>query len=60
MICNNGYLANILRVCEIKDLILMMRFQSPYVYFDQNGGLFIDLAELKRGLFGRTSVLYHI
>ena len=29
MICNNNYLADILWVCEIKDLILVMRFQSP-------------------------------
>ena len=32
MICNSYYLANILRVCEIKDLIWVMRFQSPLVY----------------------------
>ena len=32
MICNNNYLADILRVCEIKDLIWVMRFQSPLVY----------------------------
>ena len=33
MICNNNYLADILRVCEIKDLIwVMMRFQNPLVY----------------------------
>ena len=29
MICNNNYLADILRDCEIKDLIWVMRFQSP-------------------------------
>ena len=29
MICNNNYLADILRVSEIKDLIWVMRFQSP-------------------------------
>ena len=29
MICNNNYLVDILRVCEIKDLIWVMRFQSP-------------------------------
>ena len=34
MICNNNYLADILRVCEIKDLIWMMRFQSPLVYME--------------------------
>ena len=33
MICNNNYLADILRVCEIKDLFWVMRFQSPLVYF---------------------------
>ena len=33
MICNKNYLADILRVCEIKDLIWVMRFQSPLVYF---------------------------
>ena len=33
MICNNSYLAAILRVCEMKDLIWVMRFQSPLVYF---------------------------
>ena len=33
MICNNNYLADIIRVCEIKDLIWVMRFQSPLVYF---------------------------
>ena len=33
MICNNNYLADILRVCKIKDLIWVMRFQSPLVYF---------------------------
>ena len=32
MICNNNYFADILRVCEIKDLIWVMRFQSPLVY----------------------------
>ena len=32
MICNNNYLADIFRVCEMKDLILVMRFQSPLVY----------------------------
>ena len=32
MICNNNYLADILRVCEIKGLIWVMRFQSPLVY----------------------------
>ena len=30
MICNNSY-AVILRVCEIKDLIWVMSFQSPYI-----------------------------
>ena len=29
MICNIYYLADILRVCEIKDLIWVMRFQIP-------------------------------
>ena len=29
MIRNNNYLADILRACEIKDLIWVMRFQSP-------------------------------
>ena len=33
MICNNNYLTEILRVCEIKDLIWVMLFQSPLVYF---------------------------
>ena len=28
-VCNNNYLADILRACEIKDLIWVMRFQSP-------------------------------
>ena len=32
MICKKYYLADILRVCEIKDLIWVMRFQSPLVY----------------------------
>ena len=32
MICNNIYLTDILRVCEIKDLILVMRYQSHLVY----------------------------
>ena len=32
MICNNNYLADILRLCEMKDLIWVMRFQSPLVY----------------------------
>ena len=32
MICKNYYLADILRVFEIKDLIWVMRFQSPLVY----------------------------
>ena len=30
---HNNYLADILRVCEIKDLIWVMRFQSPLVYY---------------------------
>ena len=34
MICKNNYLADILRVCEIKDLIWVMRFQSIYAYSD--------------------------
>ena len=34
MICNNNYLADILRVCEMKDLFWVMRFQSPLVYID--------------------------
>ena len=29
MLCNNNDLADNLRVCEIKDLFWMMRFQSP-------------------------------
>ena len=33
MICNNNYFADIHRVCEIKDLIWVMSFQSPKVYF---------------------------
>ena len=32
MACINTYLADILRVCEIKNLIWVMRFQSPLVY----------------------------
>ena len=32
MICNNNDLADILSVCEIKDSIWVMRFQSPLVY----------------------------
>ena len=36
MIFNNNYLADILRVCEIKDLIWVMRFQSPLVYFPKS------------------------
>ena len=32
MICNNNYLADIGRACDIKDLIWVMRFQSPLVY----------------------------
>ena len=39
MICNNNYLADILRVCEIKDLIWAMRFQSPLVYVKIDGDL---------------------
>ena len=33
MISSNNYFADILRVCELKDLIWVMRFQSPYVYY---------------------------
>ena len=40
MICNNNYLADILRVCEIKNLIWVMRFQSPLVYYCLYG--FVD------------------
>ena len=32
MIRKNNYFADILRVCEIKDLIWVMRFQRPLVY----------------------------
>ena len=32
MIFNDYYLTDILSVPEIKDLIWVMRFQSPYVY----------------------------
>ena len=35
MICNNNYLTDILRVCEIKGLIWVMRFQSSLVYIDR-------------------------
>ena len=37
MICNKNYLADILRICEIKDLIWVMRFQSPLVYIVAKG-----------------------
>ena len=40
MIYNNNYLADILRVCEIKDLIWVMRFQSPLVYIYINSQRF--------------------
>ena len=42
MLCSNNYLADILRVCEIKDLIWVMRFQSPLVYLMVHIGYFID------------------
>ena len=32
MICNKNYFTDILRVCAIKDLNWVMRFQSPKVY----------------------------
>ena len=41
MIFNNTYLADILRVCEIKDLICVMRFQSPLVYFTLSLGTLV-------------------
>ena len=44
MIRNNNYFADILRVCELKYLILVMRFQSPLVYND------FDLALLGKGV----------
>ena len=47
MICNNNYLADILRVCEIKDLIWVMRFQNPLVYYSHRRRLVImDLSPL--------------
>ena len=47
MIRNDNYLAGILRVCEIKDLIWVMRFQSPLVYLNKPS---IDLViELETG-----------
>ena len=32
MICKNNYPADFLRVCEVKNLIWVMRFLSPKVY----------------------------
>ena len=53
MICNNNYLADIIRVCEIKDLIWVMRFQSPLVYVRQKVTLLRSYSLTKRmdGLF---------
>ena len=48
MICNSYYLADILRVCEIKDLIWVMRFQSPLVYV---------VADVIHGVFTVTNSL---
>ena len=42
MICNNNYLAYILRICEIKDLIWVMRFQSPLVYVNSSNKLITE------------------
>ena len=47
MICKNYYLADILRLFEIKDLIWMMRFQSPLVY-EEN---FIEKSTKMQGPF---------
>ena len=44
MICNNNYLADILRVCAIKDLIWVMRFQS-HIYV---AAVFSPILVLKR------------
>ena len=43
MICNNKYLAGFLRVCEIKDLIWVMRFQSPWVYIKIRGRTYLHI-----------------
>ena len=45
MICDNNYLADILRVCKIKDLTWVMRFYSPLVY---------------RGSYMSANVLLHL
>ena len=55
MICNNNYLADMLRVCEIKYLIQVMRFQSPEVYIVivliDTGGKFNNASALGRSLY---------
>ena len=47
MICNNTYLADILRVCEIKDLIWVMRFLSPSVYKEKYAGIFYGIVTVQ-------------
>ena len=50
MICNNNYFADILGVCEIKDLIWVMRFQSPLVYDgDDLSDLVYSILHIKLG-----------
>ena len=65
MICNNNYLADILRVCEIKDLIWVMRFQSPLVYSLLFKGLTVDISyiylpSIKSKRRGRHEIQMHI
>ena len=48
MICNKNYLADILRVCEIKDLIWVMRFRSPLVYIHAAVPDFINMSHYER------------
>ena len=59
MICYNNYLADILRVCGIKDLIWVMRFQSPLVYFQKHRKALLWSKWLNRGSYMSTPVLFN-
>ena len=57
MICNNNYLADILRVCEIKALIWVMRFKVlKYISIFHLQWLDVSLKYIKESL----CLLFHL
>ena len=57
MIYNNDYFADILRVCEINDLIWVKRFQSPLVYIQFYAEIFCVSKPMNKAPFGTVSLI---